>query len=273
MKKTAVLLGCLCVIALFSCKKEETSIPTANVSRSARSLAVTTVNGVKVNSDTIPPSNAVNVKTYGATGDGVHDDTKALQSAINAQNNIVLAGGTYIINQPLNLRSGVKLYGTKGATIKSGNSMSGALLTAGRFIYINACKSVSVINLTFTKSSQSFSLGSWGNSCIYVGNSASSTITYNRFNFSQPYQASGIEGVWVSGTGSSNTYIGMNIFNTVGIEYCEAGANSTTVIRNTVNNSHSNAISGHGNASTYSTKNQILLNTINNAGYNGIVNW
>src|ERR1700761_5350101 len=99
MKKAAALLGCLCMFALFSCKKEETIVPTANVSRSSRSLAVTTVNGVQVNSDTIPPSNAVNVKTYGATGDGVHDDTKALQAAINAQTTLVFSGGTYIINQ------------------------------------------------------------------------------------------------------------------------------------------------------------------------------
>ncbi len=269
MKRITALVGFFCLFALFSCKKDVvTPVTDLPKSKLTGSLATATVL-----SDTIPPANAVNVKTYGATGNGSTDDTKALQNAINAQNVLVLNGGTYIINTTLTVRSGVSIYGINGATIKSGNALSGKLLTAGTYLLTSGTSKVNIINLNFAPGSKAFTLGAWSNSCIFIANSVSTSIKYNRFNFTQPYLATGIEGVWVSGAGSKGTYIGHNVFNTVGIVYAEAGSSGTITVSNTVNNSHSNALCSYGNSTTYCTANQVLNNTINNAGYNGINDW
>jgi hypothetical protein len=272
MKRITALVGSLCLVALFSCKKEDSVTPITDFSKT-RNLSVTTVNGKQVNSDTIPPTNAVNVKTYGAAGNGSTDDTKALQNAINGANVLVLNGGTYIINQTLNMRAGVQIFGINGATIKPGTGMSGNLLNNGRYFMINGVKGCKLINLIFKPSSEAFNYSVWANSVIYITNSTFSTIMYNQFNFNQPYSSTGVEGVWVDGAQSAYTLIYKNICNTVGIEYAEAGASYTTAQLNVINNAHANGMSGQGNSTTYCTHNIVSYNTINNAGWNGIVDW
>src|SRR5215469_3905000 len=68
----------------------------------------------------IAPAQAIeifNVKNYGAVGDGTHDDTNAIRSAIadasKAQGNIVLlpGDGLYLFSSALHL-SGIKLVGS-----------------------------------------------------------------------------------------------------------------------------------------------------------------
>lgn len=61
--------------------------------------------------------NAINVKDVGAVGDGITDDTAAIQQAIDqaAKQNLIVyvPNGTYIIDpeKPLNIPTGTKLYG------------------------------------------------------------------------------------------------------------------------------------------------------------------
>ncbi len=271
MKRITALVGSFCLLALFSCKKDVvTPVTDLSKTKSFENLALVTVNGVTVNNDTIPPSTAVDVKTYGAKGDGVTDDTQAIQKAINAQNTIVFKKGTYIINQTLNMRSGVQIYGTGGATIKPGTSMSGKLLVNGRYFFFNAVSKAAITNLTFVPSSQSFNLSTYGNTVVFLTNSQNCMVQFCKFNFKQPYQHLGLEGIWVDGPSSSGTYIFKNICNTVGIEYAENGASKTVCQYNTINNSHSNALNGEGNGTYYCTGNRVMFNTINNAGYNGI---
>lgn len=52
-----------------------------------------------------------NVYTYGAKGDGVADDTKAIQAAIDASDEVFLPQGTYRITAPLVLRPATALIG------------------------------------------------------------------------------------------------------------------------------------------------------------------
>jgi hypothetical protein len=57
-------------------------------------------------------ADTANVKTaYGAKGDGMADDTAAIQNAINSHSKVFLPRGKYMISQPLELKADTKLFG------------------------------------------------------------------------------------------------------------------------------------------------------------------
>ena len=61
----------------------------------------------------------VTPEMYGAKGDGISDDTTALQSAINSGKPIFVPDGTYIVTQPLICRTVCMMELSKNATIKA----------------------------------------------------------------------------------------------------------------------------------------------------------
>src|SRR5580693_5212109 len=66
-------------------------------------------------------SAATNVQTFGATGNGSTDDTKAIQSAINstpAGDTTVFPAGTYRVTSPIAVPSNHTLQGQAGATLQ-----------------------------------------------------------------------------------------------------------------------------------------------------------
>ena len=65
----------------------------------------------------------VNVKWYGATGDGVTDDTLAIQAAIDGSKDIYFAPGVYRITSTLQLRDKSHLRGTIGSILKTENGI------------------------------------------------------------------------------------------------------------------------------------------------------
>ncbi|PKR82601.1 right-handed parallel beta-helix repeat-containing protein [Heyndrickxia camelliae] len=52
---------------------------------------------------------SINVKWFGAKGDGVTDDTSALQSALNESSNIYIPDGTYLISQSLVVKANTNI--------------------------------------------------------------------------------------------------------------------------------------------------------------------
>jgi polygalacturonase len=76
---------------------------------------------------------SVSVKDFGATGDGVTDDTAAIQAAVTASigNALYVPSGTYLISTFISLNSNIYIYGD-GATsifkIANGNYAAGARL-------------------------------------------------------------------------------------------------------------------------------------------------
>jgi len=81
------------------------------------------------------PEGWINVKDFGAKGDGITDDTAAIQAAINNGHRIYFPHGNYIISQPLTFaKSGVKLFGESEYTttiIPSSDFSGDALISAG----------------------------------------------------------------------------------------------------------------------------------------------
>jgi hypothetical protein len=219
------------------------------------------------------PVNAVSVKKYGAVGNGVQDDASSIQAALNSESVLFLPPGIYVINNTLNMRPGVKLYGTGGAIIKSGNSMQGTLLSMGRYIYVSNANNSLITNIRFQQSAQGFSLGQWANACIYIINCKGTTVSYNNFDFNLPYSKTGLEGIWVSGELTENTLIKANKLTSVGIEYAENGANSTTVDGNYITHAANDGLSSHGNSLTWCTKHIVKNNIVENSGLMGIEDW
>lgn len=65
-------------------------------------------------------ADVVNVKDFGAVGDGVADDTAAIQAALDAASGVFFPNGDYLITAPLDLNTGNYLSGVFfGSTITS----------------------------------------------------------------------------------------------------------------------------------------------------------
>lgn len=77
-------------------------------------------------------SGIVYVKSYGAIGDGVNDDTEAIQRALNSSTNnkfgiVYFENGTYITGK-LTIPSNITILGASNAIIKAKNSLNDYLL-------------------------------------------------------------------------------------------------------------------------------------------------
>ena len=77
-------------------------------------------------------ADVVNVKDFGAVGDGVADDTAAIQAAINSgAKEVFIPSGTYIVSTFITLRGNLKLHGCKDSIVKLINNcpvIPGAIL-------------------------------------------------------------------------------------------------------------------------------------------------
>lgn len=68
-------------------------------------------------------ADVVNVKDFGAVGDGVHDDTEAFQNAISARKRVYVPEGIYCISKTLELQNGSRFYGAGHYTPHSASNI------------------------------------------------------------------------------------------------------------------------------------------------------
>lgn len=87
----------------------------------------------------------VNVKQFGAKGNGDNDDTNSIQNCINIYNNIFIPKGTYLINNLSINKDNVKIYGENknNTTLLNINEDSNAF----NLIEINSCINVEISDL------------------------------------------------------------------------------------------------------------------------------
>lgn len=138
------------------------------------------------------------VKTYGAKGDGITDDTTAIQNAINSLTNggtLFFPAGTYILSTGINLKSNIHLKGTKGTILKVADSCTG---------YYGLLNIVSVQNVTISDltidgniNRANYDISKSFEIAVYIVNSTNVKVRNNVFNTC---------GAWTISCETSGTY-------------------------------------------------------------------
>lgn len=109
----------------------------------------------------------MSVKQFGANGDGVADDTVAIQTAVDNCLNVCVPEGTYMVNAitHINLRSGNKLELDNGAVIKAITNAANSYT----ILLVDNCEDVEICGGTIEgeRNTHTGTSGEWGH-CIYV---------------------------------------------------------------------------------------------------------
>jgi hypothetical protein len=198
------------------------------------------------------------------------DVTVALQAALTA-NKTVQINKTYLISDALTIPSGGTLTsgGIKNAVLKASNTRSGLLGSRAIYINISGKNAVSVLGIKFQPALNMTEQSAYANTVILLSNSSNCTIADNTFDFNFLY-AKGMSAIWITGPLAVSNKASGNVIKTLGITYCENGASYNIVQNNQLINASSNALGGIGNGTSPCTNNQVLNNTITNAGRMGI---
>lgn len=105
-------------------------LPSASLPVSRSSLVPIVQNGVTVKATVGQIQEIVSIKDYGAVGDGVTDDSQAIQNAVNAANMVFIPAGTYLCVTPITLKNNSFIFGEGAASVlyyKGGAASRGVL--------------------------------------------------------------------------------------------------------------------------------------------------
>ena len=152
----------------------------------------------------------VNVKDFGAVGDGVTDNTTAIQNALNAGNNIFLGEGTYLIKTDITVSDTKKIIFANNAKIKINDGVTvtfNGQIDAGLHQIFEYVGTGAVVNLT----QEVFTIW-WGGDIGAQINAAVAALLSNKgiinipagtFNFNTPIVLSNNITLQGAGKGSS----------------------------------------------------------------------
>jgi len=124
-----------------------TEAPPLNASVEYLSYRITNIGATTADAVTYTPSGTgaeartvanklgefVSVKDFGAVGDGVTDDTAAIQDALNAVKKVYVPDGTYLCSTVTVSSDNTHIWGSKGAILKLKNSVDVDLLDLSNF--------------------------------------------------------------------------------------------------------------------------------------------
>jgi len=195
-------------------------------------------------------SKQFSVKSFGAVGDGHHDDTAAIQSAVNYVANLPGAvaffpQGTYLISNRITIPSNTSLLGIGASSVIMGSASMGT----GSMLFVDtstsARQNISIANLTLNGVSNL--PGFLGNTCIRIDrqnltlNSPGygfNNISITNNTFQNCFTAIAVCNVLASGAVQSNlTISGNKVYNTTRFGFGEIGnVNNLTISNNTLAN-------------------------------------
>lgn len=124
----------------------------------------------------------VNVKDFGAVGDGKTDDSEAIQKAINGSTSmtVYLPAGTYLITRPIQISSDTNILGVAaengvgGATVIKAGADVNAMFTGEKFMSMR----MTIGNITFDGNASGGKNVTW---CLDMYNCRSSKVFNCRF--------------------------------------------------------------------------------------------
>ena len=189
--------------------------------------------------------NQFNVKSFGAVGDGRHDDTAAIQSTVNRVANIPGAvaffpQGTYLISQPITIPSNTSLLGVGAGSAIMGNPL--IEFPTGLFFVdtgTSTRQNISIASLTFNGASNlSNYLGNIGIFIGYPPSQGFNNISVTNSIFQNCQIAITVVDHLASGALQSNLTISNNkVYNTTRFGFGEIGnVNNLTISNNTLSN-------------------------------------
>ena len=164
----------------------------------------------------------VSVKDYGAVGDGVTDDTAAIQAAVNTGGAVIVPVGTYKVSAKISLVSNVQLLGAGTAAIFLGTQASGTMFES------DGATGWAIDGCHFTGAGTS---GTGTVYAVFVKN-ATSNIRISRCSFDTCYMAIGVDSATLPA--SFAVEISGNKFSNIGLN--GLGINSTGADYRIVNN-------------------------------------
>lgn len=182
--------------------------PTTWVNNSAPTISASNLN--KIEQGLLAVSSVgVNVKetVYGAVGNGVTDDTTALQSALTAGagKTVVIPDGTYKVTSALSVPANTKVIGT--GTIKQVTASTAAISIAGSGVLIDG------LTITGPQSSATYASGEYGIYCAAANLASAYTDIEVRNCTISLFGYAGIQAQFIDGfefTGNTIKTVGYN---------------------------------------------------------------
>ena len=231
---------------------------------------------------------SVSVKDFGAVGDGVTDDSAAIQAAVNSFNGLGSSGeiffpkGNYKINTKItvpvinNTISGIRFVGVGfGSQIQAGTETSSLFLVEGREVTFSALYFVNTSTLTNTAiAAGGTNTGSYPgltvDNCSFVSFSNGIGLIYTLHTITNNFFLDNATHINFSDDGR-NSYVFGNYMlgGTTGIKFRPVGANAegVRIINNTI---MCTAVNAAGIDTTGALEMTIMGNIIDQTGVNGI---
>jgi hypothetical protein len=120
-------------------------LPNASLPLSGSESVPMVQNGVTKKASVAALSSFVNVKSYGAVGDGVADDTLAVQAAINASDGVFFPTGTYKLTAAVTLKANNTVFGEGASSVIL---YTGTAATQGAFFTNSGSATAYINNIT-----------------------------------------------------------------------------------------------------------------------------